>query len=103
MKTVNSICKDLADKYVHHIVTIDHNVPESYESEFSFHVICHPTIEDGAPRAPDDIIEFVNNIAEEMDVETHEMHVHINAQVSEEVLGIDDNQIEGLVGETTSD
>lgn len=91
MPTVNKIRGEFAEKFTEHIVSVDHNVIDKYDPEFSFHVVCHPTVDDnGQTRVPSEILDFVEDVSSDIDVRMHEMHVHLYVEVSDEVLGIDD-------------
>jgi hypothetical protein len=90
MQTVTNIRDTLADNFTEHIVTIDHNVIDEYDPEFSLHVVCHPEVKKGQTQVPEDLLEFIDNVGENKEVRMHKMHMHIHTEISEEVLGIDE-------------
>jgi len=91
MPTVSKIRDEFAEKFTEHIVSVDHNVIDKYDSEFSFHVVCHPMVDDdGQTKVPDEILDFIDEFSSDMDVRMHEMHIHLYVEVSDETLGIDE-------------
>lgn len=91
MPTVNKIRDEFAEEFTEHIVSVDHNVVDKYDSEFSFHVVCHPRVDNnGQTKVPEEILDFVEDISSDVEVRMHEMHIHLHVEVSDEVLGIDE-------------
>ena len=91
MTTVNKIRDEFAEKFTEHIVSVDHNVVDKYDSEFSFHVVCHPRVDDdGQAQVPEEILDFVEKISSDMEVRMHEMHIHLHVKVSDKALGINE-------------
>lgn len=97
MATVNSIRDEFTEKFTEHIVSVDHNVPDSYDQEFSFHAICHPEIKsDGNPTVPNEIEEYVDDISKEHNISLNHMHVHFYIEVKDEILGIEERSEKDL-------
>lgn len=93
MPTVTSLREEFIDEFTEQIVTVDHNVGEKFEQEFSFHAVCHPNInENGTPIVPEDIQAYVKDIAEDYQIQMLDMHVHIQVELSREQLGIEEEE-----------
>lgn len=93
MPTVTSLREEFIDEFTEQIVTVDHNVGENFEQEFSFHAVCHPNINrNGTPIVPEEIQEYVKDIAEEYQIQMLDMHVHIQVELSKEKLGIEEEE-----------
>ena len=89
--TVGQIRDKFAENFTEHIVSVDHNVIDKYDSEFSFHVVCHPMIDDdGQAKVPDEMMDFIDEFSSDIEVRMHEMHIHLHIKVSDETLGIDE-------------
>lgn len=88
--TVNKIREEFVEKYKEYIVSVDHNVADDYNQEFSFHAVCHPEVtEEGNTIVPPDMQDYLEDISEKHIVQMVGTHIHINIQVSRETLGIE--------------
>lgn len=97
MNTVTTICNEFTEKFTEHIVSVDHNVPDDFDQEFSFHAICHPRVDSkGSPCIPDDIENYLDEISDKYDVSMDHMHVHFNVKVKDEILGISEENKDEL-------
>ena len=93
MPTSKKVRKQFGDKFAEHLVTADHNVLDKYDREFSFHAVCHPVVsDDGTPKLPDDIREFLENNSKEYEIQMRGMHIHAHVKLSEQTLGIDETE-----------
>lgn len=91
MTTVSKIRDEFAENFTEHIVTVDHNVPDGFEQEFSFHAICHPQVEsDGTPSVPTEIRDYIEKISKNHRINLAHMHVHIYVEVKDESIGLGD-------------
>lgn len=90
MTTVSKIRDEFAEKFTEHIVSVDHNVPDEFEQEFSFHAICHPKIDsDGKTTVPSDIEEYVGDVSKNQRINLAHMHVHIYVEIKDDIIGIE--------------
>lgn len=91
MSTVSSVRDEFANEFTEEIVTIDHNVDDKYDQEFSFHTVCHPRIgTDGTITVPREIEEYIDKISDSYSIRMLDMHVHIQVEISKEYLGIEE-------------
>lgn len=90
MNTIKNIKNELGDKFTNHIVSMDHNVQEEYDQEFSIHIVCHPIISNnGELKIDQDLKEYIKNISSKKSVSKFGEHIHITAEISKDTLGID--------------
>jgi hypothetical protein len=90
MPTAGKIRQNFGDKFAKHIVSVDHNVLDKFDREFSFHAVCHPDVgEDGKISIPSEIEEYISDISDNYEVVTVGHYVHLHIGIDDDVLGID--------------
>lgn len=95
MTTIKKIKKELGKQFTNQIVSIDHNVGENYDQEFSIHIVCHPIISSsGDLKIDGKLREEIKKISSKHTVSRFGSHVHISAEISKDVLNIGQDDLE---------
>lgn len=90
MPTAGKIRQEFGDEFAEHIVSVDHNVIDDYDREFSFHAVCHPEVkDDGQITIPSEIKDFISDISEDYEVMALGHYVHLHVNISNSQLGIE--------------
>lgn len=89
MKTVQKIKNELGDEFTEYIVSMDHNVPNNYDQEFSIHMVCRPSVtDDDNLKLNKDLKSKIEDMSEKFDISHKKFHIHVTVEILDEILGI---------------
>jgi hypothetical protein len=95
MKTVQRIKNDLGNEYTEYIVSMDHNVPDHYDQEFSIHMVCRPSITDNDNLKLNEELKLkIKKMSEDFDIAHKGFHIHVTLEIRDEILGIKTSRME---------